>query len=67
MEKYKGQQPEKDPSILIQAELLKKHPDWIDMHAEEFRSFINDNPDIVERYMEDPQVVVSEVEKRFYH
>lgn len=61
------QQPEQDPTILMQMELLKIHPDWIEKHAEEFRDFINNNPEIVEHYKEDPKEVIDEVEKRFYH
>ena len=61
------QQPDRDPAILIQAELLKNHPDWIEMHAKDFRDLIDDNPEIIERYKDNPEEIVSEVEKKFYH
>lgn len=62
-----SQQPDRDPSILIQAELLKNHPDWIEMHAKDFRDFIDSNPEIIERYKDNPEEIISEVEKKFYH
>ncbi len=67
MKEVFNQQPEPDPSIRIQAELLKEHPDWIKVHAKDFRNFVDNNPEIIERYKENPEEVVSEVEKRFYH
>jgi len=62
-----NQQPAPDPSIRIQAELLKNHPDWIETHAKDFRDLVDDDPEIIERYKENPGEAVSEVEKRFYH
>ncbi len=62
-----NQQPEPDLSIRIQVELLKNHPDWIETHAKDFRVLVDSDPEIIERYKENPKEVVSEVEKRFYH
>ncbi len=59
------QQP--DPSILMQVELLKNHPDWIEAHAEDFRVLIDSKPEIIEHYKENPEETVNEVEKIFYH
>lgn len=59
--------PVPDPTILMQAKLLERHPDWIDAHAAEFRKFIDTHPDIVERYQERPQETVNEIESKFYH
>ncbi len=67
MKEFFNQQPEPDPSIRIQAELLRNHPDWIEAHAEDFRILVDSNPEIIERYKENPEETVSEVEKRFYH
>jgi len=61
------QQPEPDLTILMQAELLKKHPDWIEEHAAEFRDFIDIHPEIVEHYKEDPEETVKDLENKFYH
>ncbi len=62
-----NQQSEPDPAILMQAEILRNHPDWIEAHAKDFRNFIDNNPEIIERYKENPEETVGEVEKRFYH
>ncbi len=67
MKEFFNQQPEPDPSICIQVELLKNHPDWIETHAKDFRVLVDSDPEIIERYKENPKEVVSEVEKRFYH
>jgi len=62
-----SQQPEPDSTILMQAELLKKHPNWIEEHAVEFRGFIEEHPEVVERYKEDPEETIQELENKFYH
>ncbi len=61
------QQPEKDPTILMQGELLKKHPDWIEAHAKDFRNFIDERPDVIQQYKENPEETIQELENKFYH
>lgn len=59
--------PPPDPTILMQAKLLERHPDWIEAHAESFRGFIEEHPELIDRYKENPGEVVEEIEHTFYH
>ena len=57
-----------DPAISIQAELLKRHPDWIDAHAEGFREeFLPKHPEIVQEFEKDPEEAIKKIEQEFYH
>lgn len=67
MKQFQESQPEKDLSILMQAEMLKRHPDWIEEHAEEFRNYIEEHPDLLSTFYENPDTAIDELEKVFYH
>lgn len=59
--------PPPDPVMLIQHDLLERHPDWIETHAEDFRALITAYPGIIEHYKTDPKEAVDEIEKFFYY
>ncbi len=66
----------------LQAQLLEKnHPSWVETtgktlakHEEEmlnfgkeFHDFIDKHPDIIQRYKENPEEAIQELENKFYH
>jgi len=59
--------PPPDPTILVQAMIMKKHPDWIEKHAKNFREHLAENPQLTELLKENPEEAVEEIEKIFYH
>lgn len=62
------QESYRDPSVLIQAELVGRHPDWINAHAEEFREkYLPEHPEILEQFMKDPEAAVKAIEGEYYH
>jgi len=53
---------------VLQAELLKRHPDWIENHAANFReTFLSEHPEIVEEFEKDPEEAIRKVERTYYH
>ena len=57
-----------DPAIPMQAELLKRHPDWIEAHARDFREeFLPEHPEIIAEFETDPEETIKKIEQEFYH
>ncbi len=57
---------QQDPTILMQVPLIEKHPDWIDLHAEEFREYIILHPEIVELFKKNPEKAIKTLEEKYY-
>lgn len=55
----------------MQIKLAERHhedlEDFIDMHAAEFRKTVDEHPELVETFEEDPERALEELDNYLYH